>query len=176
MTRIRHATGSDRKQIAQIYFQAFAEDERESVSALALNLLQLDTLPPTLSLVADLDGDLCGHIAFSPVTVNGRGPLGYILAPLAVSPRHQGKGIGKQLIQEGLALLSEQALEALFVYGDPDFYGRFGFDANVATAYLPPYPLHYPFGWQALAMHKQPVHQLPVQLTCVDPLMDPQLW
>ena len=44
-------------------------------------------------------------------------------------------------------------VNVVFVYGDPKYYGKFGFSAEVASAYSPPYELQYPFGWQAVALN-----------------------
>jgi len=83
----------------------------------------------SLSLVAEApDGALIGHIAFSPVTVDGPGDdrlLG--LAPLAVLPAWQGHGVGTALVEAGLARARAAGAELVFVLGDPAYYRRFGF-------------------------------------------------
>ena len=100
--RIRTATHLDRDAIRRIHLAAFAEEERDIVSALAINLLQEDSTPPTLSLVAENDGRIVGHIAFSPVRIGNNSDLqGYILAPLAVEPEFQHQGVGSKLIGDG---------------------------------------------------------------------------
>lgn len=82
-----------------------------------------------LSLVAEApDGTLVGHVAFSPVTVEGRGAdrlLG--LAPLAVVPAWQGRGLGSALVSAGLEAARARGCELVVVLGEPAYYRRFGF-------------------------------------------------
>ena len=81
----------------------------------------------TISLVAEIDGRVVGHIAFSPVTVSD-GSIGwYGLGPVSVLPEYQKQGIGKSLIDEGLSLLKELGGQGCTLVGDPNYYKRFGF-------------------------------------------------
>jgi putative acetyltransferase len=84
----------------------------------------------TLSLVAIEDGALVGHVAFSPVTINGETNGWYGLGPVAVRSERQRRGIGRALIQEGLDHLREMNAEGCVVLGNPAYYSRFGFMSN----------------------------------------------
>ena len=144
---------------------------------LAVDLLDEVTDPETISLVTEVDGNLVGHIAFSPVTVdNSENWKGYILAPLGVRPEYQHRRIGSRLVESGMERLSGMGVNVLFVYGDPDYYGRFGFEAAAASQYSPPYELQYPFGWQAMILNEGVVAESTVKLSCAGPLDDPGLW
>ena len=174
---IRLATNLDRDDIRNIHLSVFPEGEREIVSNLAIRLLSEETTPQTISLVAEADGAVVGHIAFSPVTIKYNEVWkGYILAPLAVKPEYQKRQIGSKLIESGLEQLSTMGVHALFVYGDPKYYGKFGFNAELASSYSPPYELQYPFGWQAMTLNKGISTESTVQISCVDPLNDATLW
>jgi putative acetyltransferase len=83
-----------------------------------------------ISLVAEEDGAVVGHIAFSPVQVDGAAPAGggVGLAPVAVLPGHQRQGLGGRLIREGLAACERAGYEFVVVLGEPAYYRRFGFD------------------------------------------------
>lgn len=82
-----------------------------------------------ISLVAENEGEVVAHIAFSPVTVEGGGATwGAVgLAPVAVLPEWQGRGVGSELIRRGLEACRQQGHEVVFVLGHPDYYPRFGF-------------------------------------------------
>ncbi|MBP2168448.1 N-acetyltransferase [Erwiniaceae bacterium BAC15a-03b] len=83
----------------------------------------------TLGVVAtDDEGQVLGYAAFSPVELQGEDKQWVGLAPLAVDESVRQQGIGKQLIYEGLDTLNEFGYAAVVVLGDPDFYGRFGFE------------------------------------------------
>ena len=81
----------------------------------------------TISLVAEVEKKVVGHIAFSPVTISD-GSLGwYGLGPVSVLPELQRQGIGKSLIHEGLSLLRSSGAKGCVLVGDPGYYKRFGF-------------------------------------------------
>ena len=81
----------------------------------------------TISLVAEMDGQVVGHIAFSPVTISDGAADWYGLGPVSVLPEHQKNGIGKFLISEGLSLLKKLDGQGCVLVGHPDYYKRLGF-------------------------------------------------
>jgi putative acetyltransferase len=81
----------------------------------------------TISLVAETDGRVIGHIAFSPATMSDGTPDWYGLGPVSVFPEHQRKGIGKALINEGLSRLKAMKAQGCCLVGHPDYYQQFGF-------------------------------------------------
>lgn len=81
----------------------------------------------TVSLVAELDGRLIGHAAFSPVAVSDGTPGWYGLGPVSVSPAHQRQGVGSALIREGLSRLKDLNAAGCCVVGHPEYYRRLGF-------------------------------------------------
>lgn len=83
---------------------------------------------PIISLVADADGSIVGHLLLSPVTVSGHPELKIMgLAPMAVLPAEQRQGIGSALVRAGLERCSELGYGAVVVLGHPAYYPRFGF-------------------------------------------------
>jgi putative acetyltransferase len=94
----------------------------------------------TVSLVAVDDGALVGHVAFSPVTINGEADRWYGLGPASVRPDRQRTGIGQALIREGLGHLRGMGAQGCVVLGDPAYYARFGFVSDVELRYgeVPP--------------------------------------
>ena len=85
----------------------------------------------TLSLVAEVDGRIVGHIAFSPVTISDGTKDWYGLGPVSVLPKYQGKGTGRTLIEEGLSRLKGLGARGCCLVGHPQYYRKFGFE-NVA--------------------------------------------
>ena len=96
----------------------------------------------TLSLVAEQDGAIVGHVAFSPVTIGGEDVGWYGLGPVSVWPEQQKKGIGGALIREGLSRLEALGAKGCVLLGDPGYYHRFGFRADPQLRYPGP-PAEY---------------------------------
>ena len=81
-----------------------------------------------LSLLAEVEGQVAGLIHFSAITLPGCDPLSLLaLAPLAVDSRWRRRGLGGRLVEEGLVACRTAGFGAVFVLGDPAYYGRFGF-------------------------------------------------
>lgn len=95
-----------------------------------------------LSLVAEIDGQVVGHIAFSPVTISDGSAGWYGLGPISVLPEKQKLGIGGSLIETGLGLLRADEAQGCVVAGDPAYYERFGFRHSDALTY-PDLPAKY---------------------------------
>ena len=81
----------------------------------------------TLSLVAELEGRVIGHVAFSPVTISDGTRNGCGLGPVSVLPAYQRQGVGKALIREGLARLKSMNAQGCCLVGHPDYYRKVGF-------------------------------------------------
>ena len=81
----------------------------------------------TISLVAEVNGKVVGHIAFSPVTISDGSLNWYGIGPVSVLPEFQRQGIGKALIRKGLSLLKTQDGQGCALVGDHNYYKRFGF-------------------------------------------------
>ena len=81
----------------------------------------------TISLVAEIDGQVVGHIAFSPIDISDDTTNWYGLGPVSVLPAHQKQGIGKALINEGLSTLKGMNAQGCALVGLPEYYQKFGF-------------------------------------------------
>lgn len=119
---IREETGSDTAGITFVHNQAFnGPDEGRIVE----NLRKNNNL--TISLVAEIDNKIVGHIAYSPMHDKKRGIIGIGLAPVAALPSYQNQGIGAKLIEQGNKIAIEKGFKIIFVLGSPEYYFRFGF-------------------------------------------------
>jgi putative acetyltransferase len=126
---IRNETSADINAIAEVTVAAFKtlaisnHTEQFIIAALrASNAL-------TVSLVAELETRVVGHIAFSPVTISDGHPDWYSLGPLSVLPEYQRRGIGKTLTQEGLSRLKGLNAHGCCLVGHPEYYRQFGFSS-----------------------------------------------
>jgi len=111
----------------------------------------------TVSLVAELDGSVVGHVAISPVTISDGARNWYGLGPISVLPAHQNRGIGSLLIQKALLELEVIHADGCVVLGEPGYYGRFGFKVHEGLVY-PNVPPEY---FQALSFsHRIPLGEV----------------
>lgn len=120
----------------------------------------LKETPIVLSLVGIVDEALVGHVIFTTCNVTGATGKVALLGPLAVAPAWQRQGIGSAIVREGLRRLQNAGTNQVFVLGDPNYYGRFGFQPDAAVA--PPYPLpeEWRGAWQSLTLggDQPPLH------------------
>ena len=103
----------------------------------------------SVSLVAELDGRVVGHVAFSPVAISDGSRDWYGLGPVSVLPAHQRRGIGRTLIREGLDRLRQRGGRGCCLVGDPNYYTRLGFrriDSLTLEGVPPEYFLALPLG------------------------------
>ncbi len=121
---LRNEEMQDTEQVRKILCAAFpSELESKLVDMLRANGKAI------ISLVATHEGQVLGHILFSPVTTSPPSEAkGIGLAPVAVRPDVQSQGIGSQLIREGLRRCKELGYDYCVVLGNPNYYPRFGFE------------------------------------------------
>lgn len=125
---IRSETAADLRAITEVTIAAFKtlEISNQTEHFIIEALRAAQALP--LSLVAEVEGRVVGHIAFSPVTLSDGTPHWYGLGPISVLPEFQRQGIGKALIQEGLVRLKGQGAKGCCLVGHPQYYRKFGFE------------------------------------------------
>ncbi len=177
---IRESLEEDKKSIRKVHLNAFeqseGESEAETVSQLAIDLLEDQTALPILSLVVEQDNEIIGNVIFSSVSIDGaEGVTAYILAPLAVTKFAQGKGVGTLLINKGIETLKERGAEIVLVYGDPNYYKRTGFKAGHNLK--PPHKLQYPEeAWMAQELKEGILAKTQGTVRCAVSLSSPEYW
>ena len=143
---IRHESPADIHAVRTLVYRAFINHPHHEPGATPIEHDVVDRLRERgeleLALVAERDGQLVGHIAFSPVTINGEDHRWLGLAPVAVHPDHQHQGIGSRLIHTALKQLKATGFKGFVLLGDPAYYRRFGFEQNPALTF-PGVPAEY---------------------------------
>ncbi|HSR68253.1 MAG TPA: N-acetyltransferase [Acidobacteriota bacterium] len=124
--KIRYQEEGDREAVRAVNEAAFeTAAEADLVERLG------EQARPLLSLVAEQEGRVVGHILFTPVSLSGHPGLRIMgLAPMAVLPGQQRRGIGSALVREGLRECRRLGAVAVVVLGHPRYYPRFGFDPS----------------------------------------------
>lgn len=137
---IRPEVAADGDAISAVITAAFAEAEHSggNEAKIVEDLREAGSL--TVSLVAIERDRILGHLACSPVTIDGQSCGWFGLGPVAVLPSRQREGIGSTLIRAGLDLLRARGAKGCVVLGEPSYYSRFGFtaDPNLRLAGVPP--------------------------------------
>ena len=178
--RTRHSTESDLDAIYAVHRDAFGPVEGPEIADLVASLLADETAMPYLSLVAESDQGLSGHILFTAANIGSRGhtPVASILAPLGVISESQGQGIGGLLAREGLGLLADRGVELVFVLGHPSYYPRFGFQPAGARGFQAPYPIaeKNADAWMVKEMTPGLIGRFAGTVVCASVLMDPRHW
>lgn len=124
---IRNETDADAAAITEVTAAAFQTLEISNHTEQFIVTALRAARALTLSLVAEVDGRVVGHIAFSPVAISDGTPGWYGLGPVSVVPDCQRQGIGKALMHEGLSRLKSMNARGCCLVGHPDYYRKFGF-------------------------------------------------
>jgi putative acetyltransferase len=126
--QIRAASAEDRSAILDVVREAFSAGGRDGREELDIvrAIWEIGAAGQGLELVCVVDGVVVGHVLGSWGQLNGEPVIG--VAPLAVSPGHQGQGVGTALMEEMLGRAEDARLPLLVLLGDPAYYGRFGFE------------------------------------------------
>ncbi len=177
---IRRSTELDKEIINQVHIQAFGNDQGPEIAKLVSDLFDDRTALPLLSLVAVENNRIVGHILFTKVTITQTREhvSAQLLAPLAVIPNAQGKGVGASLIEEGLAQLKESAIELVLVLGHPDYYPRSGFTPAGVLGFEAPYhiPEEHAGAWMVQELRSGVIGRVKGRVQCSEVLNQPQHW
>jgi putative acetyltransferase len=148
-TTIRPATPDDWGDLQSLYGLAFPDEDLLPLVQQLL-LQSFSERPATLSRCMVVGGQVIGHAAFTECKIQGADGRHALLGPVAVLPDHQRKGMGSELINDGLDRLRTSGFGAILVLGNPTYYARFGFSAKHAIA--APYPLKAEWlpAWQVI--------------------------
>jgi putative acetyltransferase len=174
---IRAARGRDTAALLAVERAAFGRHEE---AGLVRALLGDPSAAPCINLVAEADGAIIGHVLLSHATVatGGTGHSATILAPLAVAPAAQGRGVGQALCREGISAARELGIGLVFVLGHIGYYPRFGFRPAGAIGLEAPYPIDPAVAdaWMVLETRPGLIGSVRGTVRAADTLMRPDLW
>ena len=141
---IRESMQDDIEAIESLYPEAFPD---EDLLPVVHELLRTPKI--VLSLVATIDSEPVAHVIFTDCEVAGTNIKAALLAPLAVAPRFQRRGIGSAIVHNGLERLQQAGVQLTCVLGDPAYYSRLGFETEALVE--PPYrlPAEWESAWQS---------------------------
>lgn len=124
---IRTENGSDFEKVYKLNFQSFGN--REDESRLIERIRKSEGFVPELSLVAEKDGEIVGHLLLSKAIVENQDEKHtvIVLAPIAVHPAYQKQGVGTRLIEEGKKRCEALGYRLILLIGHPEYYPRLGF-------------------------------------------------
>ncbi len=172
--RIVEASSADEARVLMVEREAFGGSE---VAELVADLLEDVTAQPLLSLLAWEADEAVGHIMFTPATLKGADDQSVsILAPLAVVPRFQGRGIGGSLIEHGVERLMKSGVDLVFVLGHPGYYPRHGFIPAIPLGLEAPYEISPRDAWMVRALRPGIVGRVTGTIACADALNHPEHW
>ncbi len=165
--------------LSELFFETFlrseGKQEAKLIGRLVSDLLADASAGDLYVFVAKSADELAGGILFSRLSFDV-GIEAFIMAPVAVHPDFQRRGIGQRLINYALAELRKLRVELVVTYGDPDFYTKVGF-LHVEEARIPaPLNLQYPAGWLAQSLCGGEIPYLAGCSRCVPALNRPEYW
>jgi len=167
------------EEITQLFTKVFSDSEGQSEGLLIGELVD-DLLTNTDSndiycFVTSENKDIIGGIIFSRLMFENE-INAFLLSPVAIHTRQQGKGIGQKLINFGLNILKENRVELAFTYGDPGFYTKVGFNPITEKLVKAPFTLSYPQGWLCQILAGGEIEPIPGNSHCVDAFNKPEIW
>ncbi len=170
---------NSKEEVANLFTSVFSSSEGAKEGELIGNLaakLSLSTDNKEIICIGAYEEEsIIGAIFFTrlrfnePVTV-------YMLGPVAVSTKHQGKGVGQALIKFGLNEMKNRSVAVTITYGDPSFYSKVGFQALSTNTIKPPMKLSMPQGWLGQSLTEESIPTISDRPSCVKEFNDPVYW
>jgi len=177
---IREAVRANTTEIFRVHENAFGKDKGFEIKQLVNSLLEDITAKPSFSFVAVNNDTIIGHVLFTKVKILGasEGLPAQILAPLAVLPDYQNKGVGGRLVKGGIEELKKSGTKVVFVLGHPGYYPRYGFTPAGKHGFEAPYPIpnEHADAWMVQELSPGIIGVEKGKVLCSDSLNKPEHW
>jgi putative acetyltransferase len=172
---IRETSAADLNDVLLVEGAAFDGGEEVEFTRA---LLADPTAKPLISLMSFIEGEPAGHILFTAARLVNSEVAVSFLAPLAVIPKFQRRGVGSSLIKNGLERLSKSGVDLVFVVGHPQYYPRYGFTRADKLGFETPYPMsaEHADAWMVRALRPYLIGSVFGRVVCCDTLNKPELW
>jgi predicted N-acetyltransferase YhbS len=158
-----------------VFTESEGETEGDLIGNLALELASNIDNEEILCFGAYENRSIIGSIFFTRLWFN-QSILVYLLAPVAVSTKHQRKGVGQALIKFGLEELKRRSVNIAITYGDPSYYSKVGFEPLSEDVIQAPLQLSMPFGWLGQSLDGDPIPIISERPRCVKEFNNPAYW
>lgn len=167
------------QEITSLFTSVFSSSEGEKEGRLIGNLAsELSSGIDNQEIICfgtDEEESIIGAIFFTRLRFNEAIQV-YMLAPVAVSTKHQGKGVGQTLINYGLNDIKNRSVAVAITYGDPSFYSKVGFQTLPENVIQAPLKLSMPEGWLGQSFTREKIPTINERPTCVKEFNDPVYW
>lgn len=175
----RSYTSKESRSIYELFTTVFTESEGESegrlIGGLVKQLLKSTAMEDIFVFVAAEGEEIHGALCITRMPTEKEAEI-FVMGPVAVDTRSQGKGVGQGLIHYGIKQLKESGIKVLVTYGDPQFYTKTGFQHINEELIKPPFKLTQPEGWLAQALDGNPLQKIEGTCSCVSALNDSRFW
>lgn len=169
----------NKQEVVALFTETFSssegEEEGKIIGNLASKLSSNTNNKEIIAIGAYKNESIIGAIFFTRLSFNDAISV-YMLAPVAVSTKHQGMGVGQALINYGLKELKSRSISVAITYGDPAFYSKVGFQVLSQQVIQAPLKLSMTEGWLGQSLIDEPIPKINERPTCVEEFNDPALW
>ena len=170
---------NSQEEVASLFTSTFTSSEGETEGRLIGKLVsELSSATDNQEIICFgtyEEGSIIGSIFFTRLRFNEAIQV-YMLAPVAVMTKHQGKGVGQALIKFALNELKNRSVTVAITYGDPSFYSKLGFKALPENVIQAPLKLSMPEGWLGKSLTEDPIPPINDRPICVKEFNDPVYW
>lgn len=170
----------ERRQIIPLFLHTFSQSEGEEegqlIGQLVDNFLNYTQSKDLRAYFLEINNELIAGAFYTRIQFEKSPISAFLMAPVAVHPEYQGKGLGQKLIHQSHDALRKEGAELCLSYGDIQFYSKVGYQVISEELIAAPLPLSYPEGWIACMLDGGNIPKIAGSSFCVDEINDPRYW